>query len=35
MDFLKLFIHSFFIHIPQPLWKTYRQELILAVISRM
>ena len=35
MDFLNGFIHRNFIHIPQPLWKTYRQELILAVISRI
>ena len=28
-------VHRKIIHIPQPLWKIYRQELILEVMSRM
>lgn len=29
------FVNKLYIHNPQPLWKTYRQELMLAVMSRM
>ena len=33
-DFV-LFLHSLCFHIPQPLWKNQREELIFAVMSRM
>ena len=34
IKFQKVF-HNFSFHIPQPLWKNQRQELILAVMSRI